>query len=93
MNQFLYEMFVTGFSGWIFVLVTAIFGSGRYVFMRRQKTTQRNIMAGGDVAGGDINTNSKQSDAKSKNGAGTSIQVNINAKGSVAGGDINRDKP
>lgn len=90
MKQFLYDIFITGLSGWIFVAAAAILGGG-LMMMRRQKTSQKNIKAD-YVAGCDINLNSKSSSTSTGKRSGSTVQENITAK-SVAGGDINKGEP
>ena len=83
-----------GLSGWIMVIITALFGCGIVVRqISKRRTRQANIKAGGDVAGGDIvkGKNMLPYSHVSAKKVTLSKQTNIAAKGDVAGGDIIKD--
>ena len=82
-----------GLSGWIVALVIPLMGLavGAY-FFRRRKTTQTEIIAGGDVAGGDISVSNRGHVSKSPTSeSSVTIQSKISAGGDVAGGDIDKN--
>lgn len=87
------DIITNGLSGWIIFLITLIM-SGGFIIARRRKTTQKNIRAKGDVAGGDIRF--KRTSPTKNNGKGaetkTTKQINVSAGGDVAGGDIEKPK-
>jgi hypothetical protein len=89
------NLIADGLSGWIIFVISLILGGGAVVFsLRRRKTIQKNIRAGGDVAGGDIRL-SKPNNNQIKNpnlDTRETIQTDITAGGDVAGGDIEKSK-
>lgn len=90
MKQLFYDLFITGLSGWVFVLLGFLV-TGAAFYLRRSKQT--NIKAKGDVAGGDIIKNSTVATDKPSGTREARIvsQNNIVAGGDVAGGDIKKD--
>ena len=87
------ELIKIGLSGWIIFILTLLLGGGFVVWtIRRRKTIQKNILAGGDVAGGNIRGRSATG---AKSGVATldtksTRQENVTAAGDVAGGDIDK---
>jgi hypothetical protein len=88
MKQILYDLFITGLSGWIILLIVGGVSAGAIIIFVRTK--QSNIIAGGDVAGGNITKGCPKKENNGKSGKKISIvsQKDIRAKGDVAAGDI-----
>lgn len=81
-----------GLSGWLIFLLTILFGGSLGVrYFSRRRSRQKNIDAGGDIAGGDILKGTKNvTDRPAETSKIDSTQKNITAEGDVAGGNIDK---
>ncbi len=83
-----------GLSGWLVSAVVLLLGGGVILWrISTRRTQQSHIVAGGDVAGGDIVKNSQSANDRSDSSFDRrkTAQTDIVAGGDVAGGNIVKD--